>query len=81
MEKHNPPSPSIMEVPDEHHFDRKGLHSTVADKYRGTAADQHDMKVLNRAQVLRRNFRLPTMLGFASTVLVGETLGSFGDIG
>ncbi|KAM0696528.1 hypothetical protein Q7P36_003776 [Cladosporium allicinum] len=42
----------------------------VPARFRGTAADQQDMIVLGRKQVLRRNFRFTTILGFASTVLV-----------
>lgn len=41
----------------------------VAAKYRGTAADQSDMMALGKTQVLRRNFKFITMLGFASTVM------------
>ena len=44
--------------------------STVPEKYRGTTADQHDMAVLGKKQVLRRNFKFMTTLGFASTVMV-----------
>lgn len=40
----------------------------VPEKYRGTAADKHDMQVLGREQVLRRNFRSITIMGFASMV-------------
>ena len=48
-----------------------GVVSTnVSEKYRGTAADQHDMRVLGKKQVLRRNFKGITMLGFASMVMV-----------
>ncbi|KAI7347678.1 amino acid transporter-like protein [Hortaea werneckii] len=43
--------------------------SSVPTKYRGTAADERDMKILGKTQVLRRNFRFITMLGFASTVM------------
>jgi len=39
----------------------------VPAKFRGTPADQQDMVVLGRKQVLRRNFRFTTILGFAST--------------
>jgi hypothetical protein len=39
----------------------------VPARFRGTAADQRDMVVLGRKQVLRRNFRFTTILGFAST--------------
>ncbi|KAI7345199.1 amino acid transporter-like protein [Hortaea werneckii] len=41
----------------------------VEAKYRGTAADQRDMKALGKTQELRRNFKFVTMLGFASTVM------------
>lgn len=41
--------------------------SNVPEKYRGTNADAHDMSVLGKKQVLRRNFGFITMLGFAST--------------
>lgn len=42
----------------------------VAPKYRGTEADRHDMSILGKRQVLRRQFKFSTMLGFASTVMV-----------
>ncbi|KAI6834194.1 hypothetical protein KC332_g6070 [Hortaea werneckii] len=45
------------------------MSSLVPTKYRGTVADARDMKILGKMQVLRRNFRLITMLGFASTVM------------
>jgi hypothetical protein len=44
--------------------------STVPERYRGTVGDKDDMKALGKIQVLRRNFKFPTMLAFASTVLV-----------
>lgn len=40
----------------------------VAEKWKGTAADRHDMQVLGRDQVLRRNFKSITIMGFASMV-------------
>jgi hypothetical protein len=43
---------------------------TVPERYRGTVGDKDDMKALGKIQVLRRNFKFPTMLAFASTVLV-----------
>ena len=46
-------------------FDDRISH--VAQNYRGTSADEHDMAVLGKKQVLRRNFSFITMLGFAST--------------
>lgn len=42
----------------------------ISEKYQGTAADKHDMRVLGKEQVLRRNFKGITMLGFASMVMV-----------
>lgn len=50
--------------------DEKVVSHNVPTKYRGTAADKHDMRVLGKQQVLRRNFKFVTMLGFASTVMV-----------
>ena len=50
---------SACEVPGE---------STVPERYRGTLADHHDMIVLGKKQVLRRNFKFVTMIGFSSTV-------------
>jgi choline transport protein len=44
--------------------------SHVPVKYQGTAADRQDMNMLGKKQVLRRQFRFSTMLGFASTVMV-----------
>ncbi|TKX25740.1 amino acid permease-1 [Elsinoe australis] len=41
----------------------------VAEKYRGTKNDKHDMNVLGKKQELRRNFNFITMLGFTSTCL------------
>lgn len=43
---------------------------TIPPKYRGTLADQKDMSTLGKKQVLRRNFKFVTMVGFASTVIV-----------
>ena len=43
--------------------------SNVAAKYRGTDSDAHDMAMLGKKQVLRRNFGFLTMLGFASTCI------------
>lgn len=44
----------------------KGL---VAPKYMGTVADQRDMSALGRVQVLRRNFRFISILGFGCTLI------------
>lgn len=74
MAKINTNDLSIAQAPDDRDFgdsDEKVFSgSTVPAKYRGTRSDKSDMAVLGRTQVLRRNFKFPTMLGFASTVLV-----------
>lgn len=41
----------------------------VAQKWRGTEADQYDMLVIGRPQQLRRNFQLVTILGFGCTLI------------
>jgi choline transport protein len=43
--------------------------SNVPERYHGTSADAHDMAMLGKKQVLRRNFNFITMLGFASTCI------------
>lgn len=50
-----------------HDAARESTGIVVPARFRGTAADQRDMVVLGRKQVLRRNFRFTTILGFAST--------------
>lgn len=42
---------------------------SIPERYRGTNADRSDMVVLGKRQVLRRNFKLLTMTGFASMVV------------
>jgi choline transport protein len=44
--------------------------SQIPAKYQGTPADMQEMNMLGKKQVLRRQFRFSTMLGFASTVMV-----------
>ncbi len=41
----------------------------VPKKYRGTEADDFQMKVMGRVQELRRNFTFITILGFGSTLI------------
>lgn len=41
----------------------------VDSKYQGTAADRHDMQMLGRVQVLRRNFSFVPILGFSSVLI------------
>lgn len=40
------------------------------EKYQGTSFDRTEMSMLGKKQVLRRQFKFSTMLGFASTVMV-----------
>lgn len=42
----------------------------IAAEHEGTSDDRHDMQILGRKQVLRRQFNFSTMFGFASTVMV-----------
>lgn len=46
---------------------QSSAQAALPEKFRGTKADQHDMVILGKKQVLRRNFRFTTILGFAST--------------
>ncbi|PTU24240.1 hypothetical protein P175DRAFT_0553513 [Aspergillus ochraceoroseus IBT 24754] len=41
----------------------------VAPKYMGTVADRRDMNAMGREQVLRRNFRFISILGFGCTLI------------
>ncbi|KAL8728263.1 MAG: hypothetical protein Q9166_005503 [cf. Caloplaca sp. 2 TL-2023] len=43
--------------------------ATVADKWQGTTADKHDMVMLGRSQVLRRNFSFISILGFSAVLI------------
>ena len=48
--------------------------STVPQKYRGTMNDVHDMAVMGKRQLLRRNFSFTSIFGFSSTVMVAWEL-------
>lgn len=48
--------------------DSRAPEEYVPDQYQGTAADRREMSMLGKKQVLRRQFKFMTMLGFASTV-------------
>lgn len=48
----------------------KVVASHISHKYAGTDFDRRDMSMLGKKQVLRRQFKFSTMLGFASTVMV-----------
>jgi hypothetical protein len=39
------------------------VSQSIPVKYRGTAFDHHDMSMLGKKQVLRRQFKFSTMLG------------------
>lgn len=59
--------PSV--VTDDHACDSaQSSDGCVQQAYQGTAADRRDMRILGKQQVLRRQFKFVTMLGFASTV-------------
>ena len=47
------------------------VDGSVPSQYRGTQVDRDNMLVLGKRQVLRRNFKLLTMTGFASMVRGG----------
>ena len=51
--------------------------ATVADKWRGTAADKHDMMMLGRAQVLRVRTHQVPLQAFRPTGNCSETSASF----
>ncbi|KAI4129166.1 MAG: hypothetical protein LQ341_006596, partial [Variospora aurantia] len=46
-----------------------GGDELVADRYQGTPADRHDMRMLGRIQVLRRNFNFIPILGFSAVLI------------
>ncbi|TGO51541.1 hypothetical protein BCON_0159g00180 [Botryotinia convoluta] len=46
-----------------------GIPGQVAEKWRGTQSDKHDMAVLGKKQELRRNFKFINMLGLSSTAI------------
>jgi len=64
MEKDSVP----VEVVEE---DRSSPTVEVAEKWKGTEADQHDMLVIGRKQQLRRNFHLISLLGFGCNLICG----------
>ncbi len=49
--------------------DRDGFEMRSISKLGGTEADEHDMQMLGRTQVLNRNFRFISTLGFACTLM------------
>lgn len=67
-----------MEKPDLHVFSHSLAASdgvpaaqiSADSRYAGTDFDVQDMRILGKAQVLRRTFNFNSMLGFASTVMV-----------
>ncbi|KAF7516286.1 hypothetical protein PCG10_002344 [Penicillium crustosum] len=51
---------------DDEEYAQKGL---VEPRYMGTLADRRDMNALGRVQVLRRNFRFISIVGFGCTLI------------
>lgn len=51
----------------EKELNEPGISAAIPEKYRGTQHDKREMSMLGKKQVLRRNFKFVTMLGFAST--------------
>lgn len=64
MEKAEPPATTHNSACD----DALSSDDCVQNAYQGTAADRREMRMLGKKQVLRRQFKFVTMLGFASTV-------------
>jgi hypothetical protein len=62
---------AVADVPGYQQYDKQNAPSsaarTVLDKFKGTKNDQNDMVLLGKKQVLRRNFKFTSILGFAST--------------
>lgn len=70
------PGLAVAEGSDYQQYDKQNAFpiaaTTIPEKYKGTRADQDDMMLLGKKQVLRRNFKFTTILGFASTGEHGE---------
>ncbi|KAK5164589.1 uncharacterized protein LTR77_009795 [Saxophila tyrrhenica] len=58
---------SDMVVGNDHELDT--FEGALRDKYQGTAQDHRDMRTLGKTQVLNRNFRFISTLGFACTLM------------
>lgn len=62
---------AVAEVSSYRQYDKQdalpSAATTIPDKFKGTRNDQDDMVLLGKKQVLRRNFKFTTILGFAST--------------
>jgi hypothetical protein len=67
----NDPDFTVSDVPGYQQYDKQDVSSFAAraipDKFKGTKNDQNDMVLLGKKQVLRRNFKFTSILGFAST--------------
>ncbi|KAJ5867916.1 hypothetical protein N7534_002469 [Penicillium rubens] len=61
-----PDSQQTMTGLDDEEYAQKGL---VEPRYMGTLADRRDMNALGRVQVLRRNFRFISIVGFGCTLI------------
>lgn len=64
------PEPNVSSSPTYLTNDSPSAQISADSRYVGTDFDVHDMRVLGKAQVLRRTFNFNSMLGFASTVMV-----------
>jgi hypothetical protein len=62
---------AVADAPGYQKYDKQDVPSSAArslpDKFKGTKNDQDDMVLLGKKQVLRRNFKFTSILGFAST--------------
>jgi choline transport protein len=71
MPKPNNSDFAMAEVSSYHQHDKRDVLSptvtTIPEKFKGTKNDQNDMVLLGKKQVLRRNFKFTSILGFAST--------------
>lgn len=68
MTKHDPTDLAVAEVGGDPSI--RDDEKVSEGKYRGTTVDVHDMAMLGKKQVLRRNFSFTAIFGFSSTVMV-----------
>jgi hypothetical protein len=66
------PTPKGSKIVNSNHdgSSKLSVRGTMDEKYQGTSFDRKEMSMLGKKQVLRRQFKFSTMLGFASTVMV-----------
>lgn len=68
------PNGDFFEKNADNALSERDISAAVPAKYRGTEHDKREMSMLGKKQVLRRNFKFVTMLGFASTVMASWEL-------